>query len=190
MLGGLQFVCNPLQEPEQLRLKKRINSALAGIELLSYSYLSRCVCVCLRVHPCLRIPVMKPLRWVVQNLQNHTGRPVPLSLFNKISWPEKCESSTYVAESLPACWRAFPLFYFIFVNLSRDCSVLVIQVTWTQKVCFSQQRFIWAILLGRYQNDYDTSNPNGFFHGYRTGPWCHHVMMPGYVSISTFTCTA
>lgn len=141
-------VCNPLQEPEQLRLKKRINSALAGIELLSYSYSSRCVCVCLRVHPCLCIPVMKPLRWVVQNLQNHTARLVPLSLFNKISWPEKWESSTYVAESLPACWRAFPLFYFLFVDFSYDCSVLVIQVTWTPKVCLlnsvSYERFYWT----------------------------------------------
>lgn len=36
-------VCNPFQEPEQLRLKKRINSAIAQIERLFYSCWSRCV---------------------------------------------------------------------------------------------------------------------------------------------------
>lgn len=45
-------VCNPLLEPEQLRLKKRINSAVA---LMSYSCWSRCVCLLKGVTVCVNL---------------------------------------------------------------------------------------------------------------------------------------
>lgn len=49
-------VCNPFQEPEQLRLKKRINAAVAQIEWLFHSYWKQtCVCVCACMFVCVHL---------------------------------------------------------------------------------------------------------------------------------------